>query len=154
MSAPTAPVLPPSAPIRSTVQFPFESTYARLPERFYARRVPTPVASPRLIRLNVPLAEALGLDPAALASPEGVQMLAGNVIPEGAEPLAQAYAGHQYGYFVPQLGDGRAWLLGEVVDRNGRRYDVQLKGSGPTAYSRRGDGRAALGPVLREYLVS
>jgi uncharacterized protein YdiU (UPF0061 family) len=133
---------------------PFDNSYARLPERFYARRPPTPVAAPRLIRLNRALAEELGLDPDWLAGPEGVAALAGNGVPEGADPIAAAYAGHQFGQFVPQLGDGRAILLGEVVDRAGRRRDIQLKGSGPTPFSRRGDGRAALGPVLREYLVS
>ena len=122
--------------------------------RFYARLNPTMVAVPRLIRLNTGLAEALGLDADALASPEGVAILAGNRVAEGSEPLAQAYAGHQFGHFVPQLGDGRANLLGEVVGRHGVRYDVQLKGSGPTPFSRRGDGRAALGPVLREYMLS
>jgi len=132
----------------------FDNSFARLPERFYARHAPTPVASPQLIRLNEPLARALGLDPAFLSSPEGVAILAGNRIAQGTEPLAAAYAGHQFGHFVPQLGDGRAILLGEVVDRSGRRRDIQLKGSGPTPFSRRGDGRAALGPVLREYLVS
>ena len=96
----------------------------------------------------------LGLDPDDLASPEGVEVLAGNRVPEGAEPVAMAYAGHQFGHFVPQLGDGRALLLGEVVDRDGVRRDIHLKGSGRTPFSRGGDGRAALGPVLREYIVS
>jgi uncharacterized protein YdiU (UPF0061 family) len=136
------------------VHFGFENTYARLPERFYSRVAPTRVAAPRLVKLNVGLARQLGLDPEALASREGVEILAGNRIAEGSEPLAIAYAGHQFGYFVPQLGDGRAILLGEVIARDGVRYDVQLKGSGPTPFSRRGDGRAALGPVLREYIVS
>jgi serine/tyrosine/threonine adenylyltransferase len=137
----------------SDVQFGFENTYARLPERFYARIAPTPVAAPRLLKLNVELAELLRLDPEQLASTEGVEILAGNRVAAGSEPLAQAYAGHQYGHFVPQLGDGRANLLGEVVGRDGVRYDIQLKGSGPTPFSRRGDGRAAVGPVLREYIV-
>ncbi|HEY4382435.1 MAG TPA: YdiU family protein [Acidobacteriaceae bacterium] len=136
------------------VRFGFDNSYARLPERFYARVNPTPVAAPRLIRLNTELAQNLGLDPEALASPQGVEILAGNRVAEGSEPLAEAYAGHQFGHFVPQLGDGRANLLGEVVGRDGVRYDIQLKGSGPTPFSRRGDGRAALGPVLREYIVS
>jgi uncharacterized protein YdiU (UPF0061 family) len=136
------------------MNLPFKNTYARLPERFFARVHPTSVAAPRLIKLNVALAESLGLDPQLLTSPEGVEVLAGNRVAAGSEPLAMAYAGHQFGSFVPQLGDGRANLLGEVVARDGRRYDIQLKGSGPTPYSRRGDGRAALGPVLREYLVS
>ena len=133
---------------------PFDNSYARLPERFYARRPPTPVAAPRLVRLNRPLAEELGLDPDWLAGPDGVAALAGNTVPDGADPIAAAYAGRQFGQFVPQLGDGRAVLLGEVVDRSGHRRDIQLKGAGPTPFSRRGDGRAALGPVLREYLVS
>lgn len=136
------------------IRIPFDNTYARLPDRFHARLSPTPVKGPRLIRVNDALARQLGLDPAELATPEGVEMLAGNHVPAGAEPLAQAYAGHQFGGFVPQLGDGRAILLGEVVGRDGVRRDIQLKGSGPTPFSRRGDGRAALGPVLREYVVS
>ena len=136
------------------VRPPFDNSYSRLPGRFFARVAPTPVAAPRLIRVNAPLATELGLDPDWLAGEEGVQMLAGNRVPETAEPIATAYAGHQFGGFVPQLGDGRAILLGEVIDRGGVRRDVQLKGAGPTPYSRRGDGRAALGPVLREYLVS
>ncbi|MGJ5179053.1 protein adenylyltransferase SelO [Bradyrhizobium oligotrophicum] len=137
-----------------TVHFPFQNSYAALPDNFFARVAPTPVAAPRLIKLNRPLAAELGLDPAALETPEGAEILAGKTVPEGAEPIAMAYAGHQFGHFVPQLGDGRAILLGEVVDRNGVRRDIQLKGSGPTPFSRRGDGRAALGPVLREYIVS
>ncbi|MBW4024645.1 MAG: YdiU family protein [Proteobacteria bacterium] len=136
------------------VRIPFDNSYARLPDRFYARLNPTPVAAPRLIRVNRGLAEELGIDPEALASPEGVAILSGNAVAEGSEPLAQAYAGHQFGGFSPQLGDGRAILLGEVVGRDGRRRDIQLKGSGATPFSRRGDGRAALGPVLREYLIS
>ena len=136
------------------VRFGFDNTYARLPERFYTRINPAPVAAPRLIKVNVELARSLGLDPAALASTLGVEILAGNRVAEGSEPLAQAYAGHQFGHFVPQLGDGRANLLGEVIGQDGVRYDIQLKGSGPTPFSRRGDGRAALGPVLREYIVS
>src|SRR4051794_20298930 len=137
-----------------TLHLPFDSTYARLPERFFARLAPTPVAAPKLIHLNRDLAERLGPDPTWLASPEGVEVLAGTRVPDGAEPIALAYAGHQFGHFVPQLGDGRAILLGEVVDRDGVRRDIQLKGSGRTPFSRGGDGRAALGPVLREYIVS
>jgi uncharacterized protein YdiU (UPF0061 family) len=131
-----------------------DNSYARLPERFYVRLPPVPVAAPRLVKLNVPLARQLGLDPDALASTEGVEILAGNRLAEGSDPIALAYAGHQFGNFVPQLGDGRAVLLGEVIDRDGRRRDIQLKGSGPTPFSRRGDGRAAMGPVLREYIIS
>ncbi len=137
-----------------TVHFPLQNTYTALPEGFFARVAPTPVAAPRLVKLNRPLAVKLGLDPDRLASPEGVEILAGKRVPEGAEPIAMAYAGHQFGQFVPQLGDGRAILLGEVIDADGIRRDIQLKGSGPTPFSRRGDGRAALGPVLREYIVS
>jgi serine/tyrosine/threonine adenylyltransferase len=136
------------------VRIAFDNSYARLPERFYARVDPTPVAQPRLVKLNRPLARQLGLDADALDSPEGAAIFAGAALPDGAEPIAQAYAGHQFGGFVPQLGDGRAILLGEVIDRDGVRRDIQLKGSGPTPFSRRGDGRAAVGPVLREYLVS
>jgi uncharacterized protein YdiU (UPF0061 family) len=136
------------------VHFGFANTYARLPERFYARVDPVPVAAPRLVKLNQELARNLGLDPEALASPRGVEILAGNRVADGSEPLAIAYAGHQFGHFVPQLGDGRANLLGEVMGRDGVRYDLQLKGSGPTPFSRGGDGRAAIGPVLREYILS
>jgi uncharacterized protein YdiU (UPF0061 family) len=134
--------------------FAFRNSYARLPDRFFERLAPTPVAAPRLIKLNEKLALELGLDPKALATPEGVEVLAGNRVAANSEPLAMAYAGHQFGNFVPQLGDGRAILLGELIDRNGVRRDIQLKGSGPTRFSRMGDGRAALGPVLREYIVS
>jgi uncharacterized protein YdiU (UPF0061 family) len=137
-----------------TVSIPFDNSYARLPDRFYARLSPTPVAAPRLVRINMQLAEELGIDPQVLAEPDGLAVLAGNRVPDGAQPLAQAYAGHQFGHFVPQLGDGRACLLGEVVGQDGIRRDIQLKGSGPTPFSRAGDGRAALGPVLREYLIS
>jgi uncharacterized protein YdiU (UPF0061 family) len=137
-----------------TVHFPFQNTYATLPDGFFARVAPTPVAAPRLIKLNRPLAVQLGLDPDLLESPEGAEILSGKRLPDGAQPIAMAYAGHQFGHFVPQLGDGRAILLGEVIDIDGIRRDIQLKGSGPTPFSRRGDGRAALGPVLREYIVS
>jgi uncharacterized protein YdiU (UPF0061 family) len=134
--------------------FAFDNSYARLPERFFARQAPVPVAQPRLIKLNEALAEQLGLDTAVLGSPEGLAMLAGNQVPAGADPLAMAYAGHQFGGFVPRLGDGRALLLGEILDPNGERFDIQLKGSGRTPFSRGGDGRAWVGPVLREYILS
>ena len=134
--------------------FPFDNSYARLPERFFARLDPTPVRAPKLIRLNESLARHLGLDPAVLASPAGVRMFSGNLVPDGAAPLAMAYGGHQFGNWAGQLGDGRAILLGEVVDRDGVRRDIQLKGAGRTPFSRGGDGRAALGPVIREYIVS
>jgi len=130
------------------------NSYLRLPEDCYARIAPTEVSNPQLLRINRPLAEELGLDPEALASPEGLAVLGGNRVPEGCEPLALAYAGHQFGNWVPQLGDGRAVLLGEVTDNNGVRRDLQLKGAGRTPFSRGGDGRASLGPVIREYLVS
>jgi serine/tyrosine/threonine adenylyltransferase len=132
----------------------FDNSYARLPERFYARVSPTKVVEPRIIKVNHALAEQLGLDPAELDSADGAQVLAGNVLPEGAASIALAYAGHQFGGFSRQLGDGRAILLGEVLARDGARRDLQLKGSGRTPFSRQGDGRAALGPVLREYIVS
>ena len=134
-------------------RFAFENTYARELEGFYVPWKAVQVARPRLVMFNRELAEELGLDAGALDSEEGARIFAGNETPEGALPLAQAYAGHQFGGFVPQLGDGRALLLGEVIDRNGRRRDIQLKGSGRTPFSRSGDGRAALGPVLREYLI-
>src|ERR1700691_4381548 len=137
-----------------TIHFPFQNTYAALPANFFVRVAPTPVAAPKLIKLNRPLALHLGLDPDWLDSPEGAEILAGKRVPDGADPIAMAYAGHQFGHFVPRLGDGRAILLGEVIDADGVRRDIQLKGSGPTPFSRRGDGRAALGPVLREYIVS
>ncbi|MCU0974739.1 MAG: YdiU family protein [Steroidobacteraceae bacterium] len=133
--------------------FRFDNSYRRLPDRFHARVLPTPVADPRFVALNRPLATELGLDLAALEE-HGAAILVGNRIPEGAEPIAMAYAGHQFGQFVPQLGDGRAILLGEVIDRAGRRRDIHLKGAGQTPFSRRGDGRAALGPALREYVIS
>ncbi len=132
----------------------FDNSYARLPPRFYERVRPEPAPSPGLLVLNTTLAAELGLDPEALASPEGVAALSGAAVPEGADPIALAYAGHQFGHFVPALGDGRALLLGEVIAGDGRRLDLQLKGSGRTAFSRRGDGKAAVGPVLREYLIS
>jgi uncharacterized protein YdiU (UPF0061 family) len=133
--------------------FRFDNTFARLPERFFARVRPTPVRAPRIVKVNRPVADLLGVDAPALDSPAGADVLAGNAIPDGAEPIALAYAGHQFGAFVHQLGDGRAILLGEIVGRDGARRDVQLKGAGRTPFSRNGDGRAALGPVLREHVV-
>ena len=136
------------------MRIPFDNSYAQLPERFFAPINPLQSPSPALIRVNEELACELGLDPEWLQSPAGLEVLSGRAIAEESEPIAQAYAGHQFGNFVPQLGDGRAILLGEIVDRQGRRRDIQLKGAGRTPFSRGGDGRAALGPVLREYLVS
>lgn len=134
--------------------FNFNNTYARLPEAFHARLKPASAGAPELIRLNRSLAEDLGADTERLESEEGLSILSGNGIADGSEPLAMAYCGHQFGNFVPQLGDGRALLLGEVISQDGIRRDIQLKGSGPTPFSRRGDGLSALGPVLREYIVS
>jgi len=132
----------------------FDNSYARLPGRFYTRQTPAPVAAPGPIRVNRELAAQLGIDLDWLASEEGTRAVAGNAVPPGAEPIATVYAGHQFGGFNPQLGDGRAILLGEVMSTHGKRFDLQLKGSGPTPYSRGGDGRSPLGPVLREYIVS
>ncbi|GKS11703.1 UPF0061 protein [Paenibacillus chitinolyticus] len=131
----------------------FDNSYARLPEIFFAKTNPTPAASPDAVIFNDALAASLGLNGQALKSNEGTEVFAGNRIPEGAEPLAQAYAGHQFGHFT-MLGDGRAVLLGEQITPGGERVDIQLKGPGRTPYSRRGDGRAALGPMLREYIIS
>lgn len=135
------------------LKIPFKNTYVSLPDRLYAKVAPTPVQSTSLVAFNSPLADELGIkgydDPTELG-----KILSGNTIPDGAEPIAQAYAGHQFGNFVPSLGDGRAVLLGEVTDRDGKHRDIQLKGSGRTPFSRGGDGRAWLGPVLREYVVS
>jgi uncharacterized protein YdiU (UPF0061 family) len=131
----------------------FENSYAGLPSTFFSRQGPTPVDSPKLIILNHPLATSLGLNVEGLQSEDGLAVLAGNRIPEGASPLAQAYAAHQFGRFT-MLGDGRALLLGEQVTPSGERVDIQLKGSGRTPYSRGGDGRAGLGPMLREYIIS
>lgn len=138
----------------SLPQFPFDNSYARLPDRFFTKLAPTPVAAPAIVAVNDTLAVELGLDAAELRSPGGAETLSGNRPLPGADPLAQVYAGHQFGGWSAQLGDGRAILLGEVVGKNGKRRDIQLKGAGPTPYSRMGDGRAPLGPVLREYIVS
>jgi uncharacterized protein YdiU (UPF0061 family) len=137
-----------------TAQLPFDNSYARLPARFFSHQAPEPVSEPGPVRSNTTLARFLGIDADWLASPEGVATIAGNQLPDGAEPIATVYAGHQFGNWNPQLGDGRAVLLGEVIAEDGQRYDIQLKGSGRTPYSRGGDGRAPLGPVLREYVVS
>jgi len=131
----------------------FDNSYARLPEAFYVRLNPVPVRTPKLVVFNVALAQFLGLNPDALKGDEGAAVFSGNRTPEGAEPLAQAYAGHQFGSFT-MLGDGRAILLGEQVTPEGERLDIQFKGSGRTPFSRQGDGRAALGPMLREYIIS
>ncbi|NQX88075.1 MAG: YdiU family protein [Halioglobus sp.] len=132
----------------------FNNNYARLPKQFYTRQKPIPVRAPGPIRVNRELSLALGIDPDWLASAAGTAVIAGNAVPEGADPIATVYAGHQFGGYNPQLGDGRALLLGEILTADGRRYDLQLKGSGPTPYSRGGDGRSPLGPVLREYILS
>lgn len=131
----------------------FDNSYARLPDSLFAKQNPTPVRSPKLIIFNDSLAKALGLSSQALQSNDGAEVMAGNRIPEGALPLAQAYAGHQFGH-LNKLGDGRAVLLGEQITPTGERVDIQLKGAGRTPYSRSGDGRAALGPMMREYIIS
>jgi uncharacterized protein YdiU (UPF0061 family) len=140
-------------PSTATPSFHFDNSYARDLQGFYVPWKPAQAPAPRLLFLNEELARELQLDPAALQGEQGVAILAGNSVPEGAEPLAQAYAGHQFGGFSPQLGDGRALLLGEVVDRQGRRRDIAFKGSGRTPFSRGGDGKAAVGPMLREVLI-
>jgi protein adenylyltransferase len=144
---------PSSRPNRPEAGWNFDNSYAHLPEAFYVRLNPVPVRTPKLVAFNVPLAQSLGLSTDALTGEEGATVFAGNKISEGAEPLAQAYAGHQFGHFT-MLGDGRAILLGEQVTPNGKRFDIQYKGSGRTPFSRNGDGRAALGPMLREYIIS
>ncbi len=132
----------------------FDNSYASLPDRFFSVQLPDPVVAPAIIRVNHALARQLGFDATWLETAEGAQVAVGNQILEGATPIATVYAGHQFGGWNPQLGDGRAILLGEVLDADGERFDVQLKGSGRTPYSRGGDGRSPLGPVLREYIVS
>lgn len=132
----------------------FDNSYSRLPPSFYSRQAPTPVRAPEMIRVNRPLARELGLSVEWLESPEGLAVLAGNALAPGSEPIATAYAGHQFGGWNPRLGDGRAILLGEFIGTDGQRYDLQLKGAGRTPYARGGDGRSPLGPVLREYLVA
>lgn len=135
-----------------SVSIPFDNSYARLPDGFFAAQAPQPVQSPRLVAFNDDLARLLGI--AAGETAELAQVFGGNAVPQGAQPLAQLYSGHQFGQYNPQLGDGRAVLLGETVGVDGQRRDIQLKGSGRTPFSRMGDGRAWLGPVLREYVVS
>ncbi|MEE3228449.1 MAG: protein adenylyltransferase SelO family protein, partial [Chloroflexota bacterium] len=132
----------------------FDNSYARLPNTFYRRVAPSVVSKPELIRVNRQLADELGINVEWLVGDEGIGMMAGCVMPNGAEPIASVYAGHQFGNYVPRLGDGRAMLVGEVVTSDNSRFDIQLKGSGPTPYSRGGDGRSPVGPVLREYIVS
>lgn len=134
------------------MQIPFDNSYATLPESFYTRLEPTAVAAPKVLAFNENLAKVLGINASDLN--EIADVFGGNEVPHKAEPLAQLYAGHQFGTYNPQLGDGRAILLGEVIGTDGIRRDIQLKGSGPTPYSRMGDGRAWIGPVLREYVVS
>ncbi|RDI39170.1 protein adenylyltransferase SelO [Falsibacillus pallidus] len=131
----------------------FQNSYIELQKTFYAKLNPTPVREPKLVVFNEQLAESLGLNPSDLHTPDGAEIFVGNKIPEGAEPIAQAYAGHQFGNLT-MLGDGRAILLGEQVTPEGKRFDIQLKGPGRTPYSRGGDGRASLGPMLREYIIS
>jgi len=133
---------------------PFDNSYASLPPNFYTHQLPDPVATPGLIRVNHAFADYLGFDPDWLESQTGIDFIAGNFVPAGADPIATVYAGHQFGGWNPQLGDGRAVLMGEIIAGDGARYDIQLKGSGRTPYSRGGDGRSPLGPVLREYIVS
>jgi uncharacterized protein YdiU (UPF0061 family) len=148
--------MPPPPTAASTdpaVGWRWDHSYVGLPEFFFERSLPVPVPQPKLVILNRSLAKLLGLDPDALESPENSEIFAGNQIPEGADPIAQAYAGHQFGHFTG-LGDGRAILLGEHLAPDGSRFDIQLKGSGRTRYSRGGDGRATLGPMLREYIIS
>ena len=135
-----------------SLHIPFDNSFARLPGAFFTAQAPQPVRAPRLVAFNADLARVMGI--AAGDAGEMAQVFSGNLVPEGAAPLAQLYSGHQFGQYNPQLGDGRAVLLGEVVGSDGLRRDIQLKGSGRTPYSRGGDGRAWLGPVLREYVVS
>lgn len=142
-------------PVLTTSNAPlFGNQYAQLPESFYARQSATKPSAPKWIAFNAPLAEALQLDVSSLSGDEGLAVFSGAKTAEGTTPVAMAYSGHQFGHWNPNLGDGRALLLGDVADKNGQHFDVQLKGSGPTPFSRNGDGKAALGPVLREYVIS
>src|SRR3954452_21419287 len=130
-----------------------DASYARAVPRLSVAWSAAPVPAPELLVLNEELADELGLDPAELRAPAGVSLLVGHGLPDGVTPVAQAYAGHQFGMYQPRLGDGRALLLGEVIDRDGHRRDLHLKGSGRTPFARGGDGRAAVGPMLREYVI-
>ncbi len=134
--------------------FQFDNTYINLPKNFYQKIKPVPVKKPHLLKLNHELSNYLNIDISSLKSNSGISILSGNKVPTDTTPLAMVYAGHQFGNFVDQLGDGRAVLLGEIIARNGKRYDLQLKGSGQTIFSRQGDGRSPLGPVIREYILS
>lgn len=128
--------------------FNLENTYCKLPNIFYSRETPSKIEKPTVIKFNKELAESLGLDLKFLQSERGTEFLVGNKILEGTTPIAQAYAGHQFGHFT-MLGDGRAILLGEFISKDGQKFDIQIKGAGRTRYSRGGDGKAALGPMLR-----
>lgn len=139
--------------IKTQIGWNFDNSYSQLPKAFYTLQNPTPVVAPKLVKFNESLANTLGINSEYINENEADEVFAGNKIPEGALPLAQAYGGHQFGHFT-MLGDGRAVLLGEQLTPNGKRFDIQLKGSGRTPYSRGGDGRAALGPMLREYIIS
>ena len=142
-----------SSPTQALPQFHFDNSFARNLDSFFVAWKAAESRSPKLIKFNHALAEELKLDGLALDSEIGANIFSGNHLPEGSQPLAQVYAGHQFGGFSPQLGDGRALLLGEVIDTHQRRRDIQLKGSGRTPFSRGGDGKATLGPILREYLL-
>ncbi|SEF62889.1 protein adenylyltransferase SelO [Nitrosomonas ureae] len=144
---------PKKQPAGDRVGWRFDNSYARLPDYFYAQLSPVPVRAPQTVIVNHVLAASLGLDIGVLTAEEAALLFSGNVLPQGALPIAQAYAGHQFGHFT-MLGDGRAILLGEHLTPAGERFDIQLKGSGQTPFSRRGDGRAALAPMLREYIIS
>jgi len=143
-----------SASSSAALDLPFDNSYAQLPEQFYVRLPPTEMPSPTLIRFNNALATEMGLGDIELESPQAIEMFTGSFVPASSDPIAMVYAGHQFGGYAPRLGDGRAILLGEIVGPDGVRRDVQLKGAGRTPFSRGGDGRAVLGPVLREYIVS
>src|SRR5210317_2440239 len=136
-----------------TIGWHFDNTYSKLPKSFLENIKPVPVKDPKLIILNKNLAEQLNLDFSKFSDTDLAKMFSGNSLPEGSETIAQAYAGHQFGHFT-MLGDGRAVMLGEHLDKENKRFDIQFKGSGRTSFSRRGDGRAALGPMLREYIIS